>query len=232
MAVDDEKTKVLGEANRLSDELWALATEYQEVVPPGRGRRASDKSKEPKRRLDRTILARLYRTLQPQPVIDSLRQRGLTEIADRLDELWKATAMVFSHVDTSDGVETTAIDVQILHKAVEQAEWDFDTRDWTRGDHIGNLRGIDNAGLLDEIDDSLLNNLSDNEFRTLYNVIEDFSADRAIAWQNEGDSPATLLETGALSRLMYRAGEPPATIAETLRARLGSSQTKIGRAHV
>jgi hypothetical protein len=92
-------------------------------------------------------------------VIDSLRQCGLTEIADRLDGLRKATAMVFSHADTSDGVETTAIDVQILHNAVKQAEWDFDTKDWTRGDHIGNLRGIDNAGLLDEIDDSLLNNL-------------------------------------------------------------------------
>jgi hypothetical protein len=110
--------EVLIEAELLADSLKSLAVQYQELVHSAE--QGPDAAYETaKRSLDRK-----FQKLEPRDTIDELRERGLAEAANGLDDLWKAAAMVFNLVAVSIGVDEVKvldIDIEGPHAAAMNA---------------------------------------------------------------------------------------------------------------
>lgn len=95
----------------------SLATEYQQVV---RGTQETDAAGTTARR----SLDRKFQKLRPREAIDGIRTAGFRDVADRLDELFSASAMAFNLIAVSVGVdesEVLEIDIDGPHVAVVDA---------------------------------------------------------------------------------------------------------------
>lgn len=212
-----ETDRLAKQASSLSHQLQALAVEYRDE-----GRSATDKphpgdADSGHRTLDRQTLHRLLRVLQPQGLIDELRLQGLGEVADKLDDQWKATARLSDSSEKSDSVERQAVNAMASSKAFSIALSDFSMKDWTRVDYMGQLRGIDNSGLLDYVENSTLESLSDEEFQRLYERLDEFSYQRVRAWQADYlEDLRAKARTKDLIWLMYQAGYSATAIAEAM----------------
>lgn len=229
MAIGDEEIdRVLQQARTLSDQLWALATKYQDQNQSATDHPASDDSDPARPNLDRQTLERLFRTLQPQGLIDKLRQHGIIEVADTLNDQWKNTAKLFDRSSSSDAVGDQTGDAIASSDAVSIALSNFSMKDWTRDDYIDELKGIDNAGLLDYVNESTLETLSDEEFHRLYERVSDYSFQRARAWQ--GDYSKREMAKSRIKKLiwlMYQAGDSAAMITKTMGESLDSVQRTL-----
>jgi len=104
--LSDNKDSI-AKAELLADNLRTLAMDYQAVV---RSTRRSDaEGKAARNSLDRKFLK-----LQSREVISRLREDGLAEVADKLDDLFGAAAMIFNLVAVSIGVdEAEVLDIDI-----------------------------------------------------------------------------------------------------------------------
>ena len=105
MSADNQEA--LATAQHLADNMKLLATEYQAVV------RSTTESDEQGRKARRS-LDRKFQKLKSHDVIEGLREKGLTAVAEKLDELFGACACVFNLVAVSIGVdeaEVLAIDI-------------------------------------------------------------------------------------------------------------------------
>jgi hypothetical protein len=208
---NQEVAQKVGQAIRISDALWSLATEYQERI-----RTANDTSAAESHRLTKQKLDQLFRGLQPQPAIESLRALDLMEAAERLDDLWKSTAMVFNLVDVSVGVdqaEVLEIDMETPYRAARGLLAQADFNNWTREELVQQIRLTDNVGMSDAVD---FQAMSDAELRDNYNEIQKYNAARLRAW-NGGKSVEFKSATWpGLAWAMQKAGEPVAKIAKSL----------------
>lgn len=226
MAIRDEGLdRVLRQARSLSDQLWALATEHQSRWTGSHCE--PDNSDVARTALDRHTLQTLFRTLQPRELIEVLRQQGAGEAADKLDHQWKNTAALFDPSASSDTIDGRIVDAIEASEAVSIALSDLEDRDWTRADYMNQIRGIDNAGLLDYVDNSTLETLSDEEFQRLYERLDEFSFQRARAWQGDYAKRATERQKAQrrirqLIWLMYRAGYSAASTAQTMHESMDS----------
>lgn len=105
------RIEALKQAELLADNLRSLAVGYQDAVRVGleEGRENRDDSERTKRSLDLK-----FQKLRPRNLIDELAKQGCSDVASRLDELWKATAMVFNLLAVSVGVdEVEVLDIDI-----------------------------------------------------------------------------------------------------------------------
>ena len=112
-----ESQEALAQAERLADSLRFLATEYQAVV------RSTQKT-DPGGATARRSLDRRFQKLKARYEIDALRERGYPDAAQKLDDLFRAAAMVFNLVAVSIGVdeaEVLDIDVNSPHVAAVEA---------------------------------------------------------------------------------------------------------------
>ena len=112
-----EPQETLAQAERLADSLRLLATEYQAVV------RSTQKT-DPGGATARRSLDRKFQKLKPRETIDALRGHGHLNAAEKLDDLFRAAAMVFNLVAVSIGVdeaEVLDIDVNSPHVAAVKA---------------------------------------------------------------------------------------------------------------
>ncbi|MFV9634428.1 hypothetical protein [Mycobacterium neumannii] len=112
------RPQLLVEAELLAENLSSLALEYQQIV------RSAQQSADASHETAKRSLDRKFSKLAPREIVDELRKDGLTGAADRLDDLWKASAMVFNLVAVSvgvDEVEVLDIDIHGPHAAAVQA---------------------------------------------------------------------------------------------------------------
>lgn len=226
MVIGDEGLdRVLQQAGSTSDQLWALATEYQGQSRSKTKQPEVDASRAERVDLDRSTLIRLFRVLRPQGLIDKLRELLVSDVADKLDDQWKATASLFDRSTSSDAADDQPLDATAQRNAVSIAISNFRMKGWTRDDYIGQLRGIDNAGLLDCVDNSTLESMSHDEFCKLYESLDEFSFQRARAWQGDYTERQKAEDRdNNLTWLMYQAGYSTAMIAEAMCETLESVQ--------
>ena len=115
--MNPESQEALAQAERLADSLRLLATEYQAVV------RSTQKT-DPGGATARRSLDRRFQKLKARYELDALRERGYPDAAQKLDDLFRAAAMVFNLVAVSIGVdeaEVLDIDVNSPHVAAVEA---------------------------------------------------------------------------------------------------------------
>jgi len=106
-AVSARNEEALNAAQHLAESMKLLATEYQAIV------RSTAETDEQGRKARRS-LDRKFQKLSSREVIDSLREDGLTAVAETLDELFGACAMVFNLVAVSLGVdESEVLDIDV-----------------------------------------------------------------------------------------------------------------------
>jgi hypothetical protein len=97
-----DEQELLSQAKVLTNNLKFLVDGYKELV-----RSAPEPG--PDGKTDRRSLDRKFRRLPSRETIDQLREQGFTEAADRLQDIWSATAQVFNLVAVSIGVDESEV---------------------------------------------------------------------------------------------------------------------------
>jgi hypothetical protein len=100
--MDTNEQELLSQATVLANNLKSLADGYKELV-------LSAPEPGPDGKTARRSLDRKFRKLPSRQTIDQLRERGFTEAADRLQDIWSATAWVFNLVAVSIGVDESEV---------------------------------------------------------------------------------------------------------------------------
>lgn len=103
-----DKQETIDQAEFVVDQMKLLAAEYQELVRSYG--KADAQGQIARRRLDRK-----FRKLRGREMAAKLSELGLVDAALRLEELHKATAMVFNLVAVSIGVDEEAVlDIDVV----------------------------------------------------------------------------------------------------------------------